>query len=142
MGLGVPAVSRWFAVRRNDSGGTQTSAGAIRMPEQSSLSESVVTNHGGRTVLASVAAVASVFAASACCLPLFPFVMAAGLAGGSTFLWTVRPYLLGASILLIAYGFYQARRARKCRRRPNVISSVLLWLSAGFVFLSIFFPQV
>jgi len=97
---------------------------------------------GGRAALASLAAIGSVLAASSCCLPLFPFMMAAGVAGGSAFLSAARPYLLAASVLLIAFGFYQARRARKCQRRPSVISSVLLWVSAGFVFLSIFFPQV
>src|ERR1700737_1321096 len=97
---------------------------------------------GTSTTLTSVAAIGSVLAASSCCLPLLPIMMAAGLAGGSAFLSAARPYLLAASVLLIAYGFYQARRARKCRRQPGVISSVLLWVSAGFVFLSIFLPQV
>ena len=73
---------------------------------------------------------------------MLPFMMAAGLAGGSAFLSAAKPYLLAAAVLLIAFGFYQARRARKCRRQPSLISSVLLWVSAGFVFLSIFFPQM
>jgi hypothetical protein len=38
-------------------------------------------------------------------------MMAAGLAGTSAFLTDVRPYLLVSSILFIAFGFYQARRA-------------------------------
>jgi hypothetical protein len=96
----------------------------------------------GAGTLASFAAVGSVLAASSCCLPVLPFMMAAGLAGGSAFLSAARPYLLATSVLLIAFGFYQARRVRKCRRRPSLINSVLLWMSAGFVFLSIFFPQV
>ncbi len=101
-----------------------------------------LANSGRHTAtLASLAAVGSVLAASSCCLPLLPFMMAAGLAGGSAFLSAARPYLLGGSIVFIAFGFYQARRAGKCRRRPSVISSVLLWISATFVFLSIFFPQ-
>jgi cytochrome bd-type quinol oxidase subunit 2 len=97
---------------------------------------------GASTTLASLAAIGSVVAASSCCLPLFPFVMAAGLAGGSTFLSAARPYLLAASILFIAYGFYQLWRAKKCRRRPSVIASALLWVSAVFVVTSLFFPQV
>jgi hypothetical protein len=97
---------------------------------------------GPRTILASLAAIGGVLAASSCCLPLFPFVMAAGLAGGSGFLSVARPYLLAGSVLLIAYGFYQARRAEKCRRRVSPVSSALLWLSAVFVAVSIFFPQV
>jgi cytochrome bd-type quinol oxidase subunit 2 len=94
------------------------------------------------TTIVSLAAVASVVAASSCCLPLLPFLMAAGLAGGSAFLSAARPYLMVVSILLVAYGFYQARRARQCDRRPSVLASALLWVSAVFVVLSILFPQV
>ena len=97
---------------------------------------------GANATFASLAAIASVLAASSCCLPILPFLMAAGLAGSSAFLSAARPYLLAASILFIAYGFYQTWRAKKCRRRPNVIASVLLWMSAGFVVISVFFPQV
>ena len=97
---------------------------------------------GARGALVSIAAIGSVLTASSCCLPVLPFVVAAGFAGGSAFLAAARPYLLGGSVLLIAYGFYQAWRAKKCGRRPSVISSVLLWVSALFVFHSIFFPQV
>jgi hypothetical protein len=70
-----------------------------------------------------------------------PFLAAAGFAGGSAFLSAVRPYLLGISILLIVYGFYQARHAKKCRR-PRVLSTILLWISALIVAFSIFLPQV
>lgn len=100
-----------------------------------------VSKRGAGTTFASLAAVGSILAASSCCLPVLPFMMAASLAGGSAFLAEARPYLLAASIAFIAYGFYQARQARKCQRRPSVINLVLLWASAGFVFLSIFFPQ-
>jgi len=62
--------------------------------------------------MASLAAIGSVLAASSCCLPILPLMMAAGVVGSSTFsrlpaLSTV------ASILFIAYGFYQRRRAKK-----------------------------
>ena len=97
---------------------------------------------GGGTVAVSRAAIGSVLAASSCCLPLFPFMMAAGLAGTSTFLSQARPYLLVGSILFIAFGFYQAWRAKKCQHRTSIISSVLLWFSAAFVFVSIFFQQI
>jgi cytochrome bd-type quinol oxidase subunit 2 len=96
----------------------------------------------GQTAVVSLAAMGSIVAASSCCLPLLPFVMAAGLAGSSTFLSAARPYLLLVAILLIAYGFYQARRASKCDRRPSVLASILLWVSAVFVLFSILFPQV
>lgn len=90
---------------------------------------------------AGIAAVGSVLAASSCCLPVLPFVFAAGAAGSSAFLAAARPYLLGASILFIAYGFYGAWRAKQCQRKPSVVSAVLLWASAAFVAISIFFPQ-
>jgi hypothetical protein len=96
----------------------------------------------GRTVLVSLAAVGSVLAASSCCLPVLPFALAAGVAGASAFLAAARPYLLGVSVVLIGCGFYQARRLARCQRRPSVLSSVLLWVSAIFVFVSIFLPQV
>ena len=94
------------------------------------------------TTFASLAAIGSVLAASSCCLPVLPFMMAAGLAGGAAFLAAARPYLLAASIFLIGFGFYQRWRAKKCQRRPSVIGSVLLWGSTVFVVVSIFFPQV
>ena len=100
------------------------------------------SSSGAGTVAASLAAIGSVLAASACCLPLFPLVMAAGLAGTSAFLTAIRPYLLVGSILFIAFGFYQARRARKCNLRTSTFASVLLWVSAGFVLISILFPQI
>jgi hypothetical protein len=97
---------------------------------------------GARTALASLAAICSVLAASSCCLPILPFMMAAGLAGSSAFLSAARPYLLAASILFIVYGFYQAWRAKECQRRRSAIASALLWVSAVFVAISILFPQV
>src|SRR6516225_3786569 len=100
------------------------------------------SSSGVGTVAASLAAIGSVLAASSCCLPLFPFIMAAGLAGTSAFLTEVRPYLLIGSILFIAFGFYQGRRARKCNRRTSTVASVLLWVSAVFVMISILFPQI
>ena len=99
-------------------------------------------NPGARTTLASLAAVTSVLAASSCCLPVLPFMMAAGFAGSTVFLGAARPYLLAASVLSIAYGFYQSSRAKKCRRKPGWISSTLLWVSATLVLLSVFFPQL
>ena len=99
-------------------------------------------NQNVRAAFSSLAAITSVLAASSCCLPILPFVLAAGFAGGSAFLSAARPYLLGASILFVGYGFYQAWRAKKCHVQASVISAALLWISAVFVLVSIFFPQV
>jgi len=94
------------------------------------------------TVIASLAAVASVIAASSCCLPLLPFLFAAGAAGTSAFVARLRPYLLVLSVLLIAFGFYKSWRAKQCNCKPSRLSTLLLWFSAFVVFVFIFFPQV
>ena len=65
----------------------------------------------------------------------------AGLAGGAAFLTTLQPYFLGTSVILIAYGFYQARRTRQCNRRPSAASTVVLWISATIVVMMVLFPQ-
>jgi hypothetical protein len=94
---------------------------------------------------AALSAVGSVLAASTCCLPVLPFVLAAGTAGSARFLASyvgaLRPYLLGLSVLFIAFGFYQSRRATQCNCKPSVLSQVVLWLSALIVAVSILLPQ-
>jgi hypothetical protein len=90
---------------------------------------------------ASLGSFASILAALSCCFPLAPFIAAAGVAGGSAFLVSVRPYLLVLSVLLIAYGFYQGYRARQCNCQPSPLSTMLLWISALILFVSVFFPQ-
>ena len=92
-------------------------------------------------VVASLGALASVIAASSCCLPLLPFLLAAGTAGMSAFVARARPYLLVISVLLIGFAFYKSWRARQCNRKPSRISTCLLWFSAIVVFVFIFFPQ-
>lgn len=97
------------------------------------------------TFVAAISAVGSVLAAATCCLPVLPFVLAAGTAGSaaflSSFMSALRPYLLGASVLFIAFGFYQSRRASQCNCKPSVLNQVILWLSALIVAISIFLPQ-
>jgi hypothetical protein len=93
------------------------------------------------TIAASTAALASAVAASSCCLPLLPFVAAAGFAGSSALFVTLRPYLMAASVLLIGFGFYQAGRAKRCSRRPSSLSTAVLWFSAAVVAVMILFPQ-
>src|SRR5437660_397499 len=94
------------------------------------------------TILASLAALGSVILASSCCLPLLPFLFAAGAAGTSAFLVQLRPYLFFLSVLFIAFGFYKSWRAKQCNCKPSWISTFLLWFSAIVVFVFIFFPQV
>src|SRR6266478_6131461 len=79
------------------------------------------------TVAASLAALGSMIAASSCCLPLVPFLFAAGAAGTSAFVGKLRPYLLVLSVSLIAFGFYKSWRAKQCNCKPSRISTFLLW---------------
>ena len=81
---------------------------------------------GGSTALTSIEAIGSVVAALSCCLPVSPFLLAAGAAGSSALLTAARPYLLGVSALCVAFGFYQAWRGEQCQRQPSVISRILL----------------
>ena len=95
---------------------------------------------------AALSAVGSVLAALTCCLPVLPFVLAAGTASSARFLSSyigaLRPYLLGVSVLFIALGFYQSRRASQCNCKPSVLNQVVLWLSALIVAISMLLPQV
>src|SRR5213596_372195 len=99
------------------------------------------TKGSKRTIVASLAALGSVILASSCCLPLLPFLFAAGAAGSSAFFVKLRPFLLAASVLLIAFGFYQRWRAKKCQCKPSLTSTILLWFSAIVVLVLILFPQ-
>ncbi len=94
---------------------------------------------------AALSAVGSVLAAATCCLPVLPFVLAAGTAGSTAFVYSfmssLRPYLLGLSVVFIALGFYQSRRADQCNCKPSVLSQAILWLSALIVAISILLPQ-
>jgi len=94
-----------------------------------------------RTIVTSLAALGGVVLASSCCLPLLPFLFAAGTAGSSAFFLKVRPFLLAASVLLIVFGFYQRWRAKQCQCKPNPLSAILLWFSALVVVVFILFPQ-
>jgi uncharacterized membrane protein len=108
------------------------------------VEENQATSRSGSrgTVVASLAALGSVIAASSCCLPVLPFLFAAGAAGTSAFFAQLRPYLLVLSALLIAFAFYKSWRAKQCNCKPSRISTFLLWFSAFVVFIFILFPQV
>jgi copper chaperone CopZ len=87
--------------------------------------------------------VAAALAASACCVgPLVFVVLGLGAFGAAAALETARPYLLGAAVLLLAFGFYRTyfRRAEACApgehcSTPGVsrVSRVSLWLATAAV---------
>jgi len=94
-----------------------------------------------RTIITSLAALGGIVLASSCCLPLTPFLLAAGTAGSSAFFVKLRPLLLAGSALFIGFGFYQSWRAKQCNCQPSLPSAILLWFSAIVALLSILFPQ-
>jgi hypothetical protein len=87
-----------------------------------------------------VAAVIAALSTLACCLP-FGFLGAASLAGLSVRLQSLRPWLLGGSVVLLVWGFVQLYRRNHCKKR-SLVNIALFWCSVVVVVLIIFFPQV
>lgn len=87
-----------------------------------------------------VAAVVSAILSMACCLP-FALPAALAVAGVSVLLDTLRPWLIGASLILLGVGFVQLYRQRACGRRSRG-SVVLLGIATLIVLSFAFAPQV
>lgn len=93
--------------------------------------------------LASGGAILAAFAASLCCIaPLLFVVLGLGAFGAASFFDTARPYLLGAAVLCLAFGFYRAyfRRAEACApdgtcvaKPVNRASRIILWMASAAV---------
>lgn len=94
----------------------------------------------GTAVSASLAAIFSALATIACCLPL-GFAAALGAGAASAFFGTLRPWLLGLSVVLLGVGFWQQRRAKQCALRGRFVGRVLLWAAVIVVLGMILFPQ-
>jgi hypothetical protein len=94
----------------------------------------------GTGVLASIAAILSSFATIGCCLPL-GFAGALGAGAASVFFATLRPWLLGLSVVLLGFGFWQQRRARQCAAKGRLLGAVLLWVAVIVVLGMLLFPQ-
>jgi hypothetical protein len=91
---------------------------------------------------APAAAILAALSALACCLP-FGMVGALGLAGISVWIAPLRPWLLGAAVLLLAVGFWQIyRRGNQCSTRRSTASVGLFWLAVIVVALVTIFPQL
>ena len=91
---------------------------------------------------APAAAIVAELSALACCLP-FGMVGALGLAGLSVWIAPLRPWLLVASVLLLALSFWQIyRRGRQCNARRSRVSVALFWVAVVVVLLVTVFPQV
>jgi len=94
----------------------------------------------GTGISASVGTILSSLATMACCLPI-AFAAAIGAAGASAFLLKSRPWFLGLSIVLLAFGFWQQRRAQQCAIKGRIVGQLLLWTAVIVVLGMILFPQ-
>ncbi len=94
----------------------------------------------GTGISASLGAILSSFATIACCLPI-GFAAALGAGAASAFFTTLRPWLLGLSVALLSFGFWQQHRAGQCAVRGRMIGNVLLWSAVVVVLGMILFPQ-
>ena len=94
----------------------------------------------GTGVSASLAAIVSSVATISCCLPI-GFAAALGAGAASAFVTTLRPWLLGLSVVLLGFGFWQQYRAKQCAIRGRWVGSVLLWAAVAVVVGMILFPQ-
>ena len=91
---------------------------------------------------APAAAALAALSALACCLP-FGMVGALGLAGVGVWIAPLRPWLLGAAVLLLVLGFWQIyRRGNQCNARRSRVSVSLFWMAAVVVLLVTVFPQL
>lgn len=91
-------------------------------------------------ISASLAAILSSVAVIGCCLPL-GFAVALGAGAASAFLATLRPWLLGLSVALLALGFWQQRRAKECALRARWVGNAMLLLAVAVVVGMVLFPQ-
>jgi hypothetical protein len=91
-------------------------------------------------ISASLGAILSSLATMGCCLPR-GFAAALGTAGASTLFATLRPWLLGISVVLLGVGFWQQRTAKQCAAKRSYLSVVLLWSALALVVGMILFPQ-
>ena len=91
-------------------------------------------------VSASILAILGSLATIGCCLPL-GFAAALGAGAASAFFTILRPWLLGLSVVLIALGFWQQRRAKQCAVRGRWLGNLLLWVAVLVVIGMVLFPQ-
>lgn len=91
-------------------------------------------------ISASIGAILSVLATIGCCFPI-GFTAALGAGAASALFATLRPFLLGLSVVLIGLGFWQQHRAKQCAVRGRWISEIMLWAAVVTVVGMILFPQ-
>ncbi len=90
----------------------------------------------GAPTIAIIAALSTL----ACCVPL-GFLGAIGFASVAVRVTALRPWFLGASLLLVCLGFCQLYLRKTCVKRSTT-SVVLFWIAVLVVVLVFLFPQV
>jgi hypothetical protein len=80
-------------------------------------------------------------AALGCCLPLGTLLTAAGSAGASLFIETLRPWLLGVSVCALGVAFVQTYLRGRCEFRHRRASTLVLWFSFLLVGGMLLFPR-
>ena len=90
--------------------------------------------------IAPMAAVLGAFTSIACCLP-FGIAAALGAAGVGLALEPFRGWLIGLSVVLLAFGLWQLYRSKGTCQRRSRTSVAIFWLSAFVVLGFILFPQ-
>jgi hypothetical protein len=88
-----------------------------------------------------IAAAVTALSTLLCCIPA-SFAAAAATTTVGLFVVDHQGWFLAASVVLIALGVLQWRRARACSTGRRRVSAVILGLAAAIVAAVIFFPQV
>jgi hypothetical protein len=89
----------------------------------------------------SAAAVIAALSTLACCVPL-GVLGALGLASLSVWANPLRPWLLGASVALLAVGFLQLHVQKAACTRRSTASLVIFWSAAAVGLSVVLLPQV
>ena len=79
-----------------------------------------------------LAAIAASWASLVCCLP-FAFLAALGSAGAAVWLSSLRPWLLGVSVLLLVMGFCQLYIGRNACTRRTRAGVLLFWTAVATI---------
>lgn len=88
-----------------------------------------------------IAAALSAVATLLCCLPL-GFAAAAATASLGVAIAALRPWLLGAALVLVGIGFVQIYYGKQSCHRRTPASIAILWICTTIVVLVAFFPQL
>jgi hypothetical protein len=140
-----PFTSPWATVvssNRPKAGG----ASARNGEKLSGPPQTVIYDRGLRQMptenVTPVAAAAAALSTLLCCLPT-AFAAAIATTSAGLFVADHQGWFLGASVLLIAAGAVQVRRARAtCSVARRRASAILLGVSAAIVIMTVLFPQL